>query len=369
MTIRCALGRSSRPEIFAGFPFGTTRTGSLRAKTLASCASFCARSACMCFWSAEAKTSAGAPFSICVRSSWEPVRLKSTLVPGCWASNCLPSSANDSRSEEAAKTVSSCDACARADSAMPAISTAALSQDARMRAMSRTPDMVSTGGDLLHVQLRHHLAGVARVVSAEARELAAEGPALPGFPDPSCPRVRAPLLGEDEVEALFGERNEIEPMGNGGAPGDDAGVGSAHRHRLGDLQMAMEEVLVALHGGGGHAGLAQQAVEKPSRSRAGLAVHEPDLRPGDVLRLADPPRISLGDGEALFQVSEGHHHHRAATERAPHERKVVLARLFVEEVSTGDVRVPHAEHLEGGVASHRNPAQALPGPPILDVPG
>ena len=118
-TMRFAWGSSFKLETPAGFPLGTTTTNSLRAKISGSAASFAATSACMCFWSAEANTSAGAPFSICVRSSWEPARLKRTLVPGCFASNRLPSSANDSRSEAAAKTFSSFDPSARAAKTMP----------------------------------------------------------------------------------------------------------------------------------------------------------------------------------------------------------------------------------------------------------
>ena len=56
-----------------------------------------------------------APFSIWVRSSWLPARLSRTFVPGCPASNAVASPSKASRSDAAAKTVSSFDP-ARADS-------------------------------------------------------------------------------------------------------------------------------------------------------------------------------------------------------------------------------------------------------------
>ena len=55
--------------------------------------------------SAEAKTSAGAPWVICVTRSEEPAKLSVTLVPGFLASKSLASWVNVDFSEAAAKTV------------------------------------------------------------------------------------------------------------------------------------------------------------------------------------------------------------------------------------------------------------------------
>ncbi len=54
---------------------------------------------------AEANTSAGAPWVSWVASVELAPKLNFTLTPGCAASNCLPSSVNDSVSDEAANTV------------------------------------------------------------------------------------------------------------------------------------------------------------------------------------------------------------------------------------------------------------------------
>ena len=176
-------------------------------------------------------------------------------------------------------------------------------------------------------------------------------------------------LGEDEVEPFLGKRDEVEAVGDRRAAGHHAHVGRAHGDRLRDLQVPGEEVLVAFDGGGRHARLAQDAVEEPARARPRLAVHQADLGPGDVLRLADAQRISLGDGESFFEVREGHHHHRAPSESTAHEGKVVLAGLLVEEMGAGEVRVPPPEHLQGGIAAHGDPTQPLAGPTIFHVAG
>ena len=55
--------------------------------------------------SAEAKTSAGAPWVIWVTRSEEPAKLNVTVVPGFVASNCSASSVKVAFSDAAAKTV------------------------------------------------------------------------------------------------------------------------------------------------------------------------------------------------------------------------------------------------------------------------
>ncbi len=54
---------------------------------------------------AAVKTSAGAPLTMLAASASLPAKLKTTLVPGCAASNCLPSVVKLSCSDAAAKTV------------------------------------------------------------------------------------------------------------------------------------------------------------------------------------------------------------------------------------------------------------------------
>src|SRR3954471_21492870 len=84
--------------------------------------------------------------------------------------------------------------------------------------MSRRTDTESTADDSFHVQLRHHLSRLPRVVSAQARKLAAAGAPLEGLHDPARARVGAPLLRKDEVEPFLGEGDEVEAVGNRRAP-------------------------------------------------------------------------------------------------------------------------------------------------------
>ena len=52
---------------------------------------------------AAAKTSAGAPLTICWARSDEPAKLNLTVTPGWSVSNCLPSAVNVSVSDAAAE--------------------------------------------------------------------------------------------------------------------------------------------------------------------------------------------------------------------------------------------------------------------------
>lgn len=58
----------------------------------------------MLSWSAEAKTSAGAPWAICCNNDPVAAKLKLTFTPGFFAANDLPSSLNDSVRLAAAET-------------------------------------------------------------------------------------------------------------------------------------------------------------------------------------------------------------------------------------------------------------------------
>src|SRR6266852_2289738 len=100
-----------------------------------------------------------------------------------------------------------------------------------------------------------------------------------------------------------------------------------------------------------------------------LAVHEPDPLARDVPGGADAERIAPGDREALLEVREGDDHHRPAAKCPADKRHVVLAGLLVEQVRAGDVRVASGEGGERGVARGADPAEALPGPAVLDPAG
>ena len=106
-TILSARGRSAKVLIDDARAARTITTGSLQANTEGETTSPCAASASMCLRSAEAKTSAAAPCSICARSSWLPAALLTTLTPGWSASNRRASRANASLSDAASKTTSS----------------------------------------------------------------------------------------------------------------------------------------------------------------------------------------------------------------------------------------------------------------------
>src|SRR5436190_7293619 len=285
-TIRLALGRSLRLPIPAGFPLGTTRTGSFRANTFGPEADPASNSACMCFRSALANTSAGAPFSICVRSSCEPARLKTTRVPTWDCSNCRPSAANASRSEDAAKTASSRAGSARAASARAQASPRAVKNSRIVASVTRNRHRVNSARQR-QLQLGDQVAGLPRVVAAQARQLPPEGAPLERLDDPHRADVCAPFLGEGQVEPLLGQRDEIEAVSDGGAAGDDPGVSCPHGDRLGHLKVAAEQALVAFDRGGGDPGLSQETVEQPARACARLPVDEADPRLRDVFGFAD----------------------------------------------------------------------------------
>src|SRR5690606_36519736 len=93
---------------WAGLPAGTAICSLLRAKTAGEFAREAAVTVFMVAGLAAANTSAGAPCTICwARVALEP-KLNRTDVPGCAASNALPSSVNVPVSEAAACTVTSC---------------------------------------------------------------------------------------------------------------------------------------------------------------------------------------------------------------------------------------------------------------------
>ena len=75
--------------------------------------------------SAEANTSAGAPWVICVARSEEPAKLSVTLVPGFLASNSSASCVNVALSEAAAKTVTVPESCPAPCGAVPSEEAAA----------------------------------------------------------------------------------------------------------------------------------------------------------------------------------------------------------------------------------------------------
>src|SRR6266850_5959000 len=168
--------------------------------------------------------------------------------------------------------------------------------------MSCRADTMSTDPDSLQFQAGNDLARLPRVVPAQTRQLTTEGATFERLDDPGRPGVGAPFLWEHQIESLLGQRDEVEPVGDGGAARDDAGVGCPHGDGLRHLQVATEKPLVASDGGGWNASLPQQPIEEAARSGSRLPIDEADFGPGNVFQLANPPRIPLGDGEALFEV-------------------------------------------------------------------
>ena len=98
--------RSLKPVMRAGFPGGTTMVSVFVAKLPGSPATRSSPLSLSMFRvSAEAKTSAGAPWVICVTRSAEPAKLRVTSVPGLAASNFPAMSVKAVLSDAAAKTV------------------------------------------------------------------------------------------------------------------------------------------------------------------------------------------------------------------------------------------------------------------------
>ena len=115
--------------ILAGFPLGTISVRTLEAKGFGVSTSFASVALVMFFWSAEAKTSAGAPSFIWSTRVDEPWKLKVTLMFGSLSLRTVSAiSGNALFSEAAAKTLSSTGAAASVEADAEAL--ADLSADA-----------------------------------------------------------------------------------------------------------------------------------------------------------------------------------------------------------------------------------------------
>src|SRR6476661_8687141 len=105
-TFTPGLARSEKELIDAGLDGGTAISRTFVAKLLAvPSMSFASESLVIFFVSAEAKTSAGAPWLICVTRSEDPAKFSVILVPGFFASKSLASLVKVALREAAAKTV------------------------------------------------------------------------------------------------------------------------------------------------------------------------------------------------------------------------------------------------------------------------
>src|SRR4051812_6769060 len=105
--MRSARGRSASVLMDAASAARTTMTRSLHANTVGATTSPCDSNASMCLRSADATTSAVAPCSICVRSSWLPAAFATTFTPALSISNRRASFANTSFNDDASNTTSS----------------------------------------------------------------------------------------------------------------------------------------------------------------------------------------------------------------------------------------------------------------------
>jgi hypothetical protein len=98
--------RSSSESTFAGLSGGVAILSVLLAKSTGSPVTEPSATALSMFLvSAEAKTSAGAPWEICATRSDDPAKLNATVTPGLASSNVLPISVNVPLSDAAANTV------------------------------------------------------------------------------------------------------------------------------------------------------------------------------------------------------------------------------------------------------------------------
>ncbi|MCY1373511.1 hypothetical protein D9M69_607930 [compost metagenome] len=85
MRLTSSRVRSFRDVMPALLSAGTISTTWLAAKSTreAGLTAFSSTALSMAFWSADAKTSAGAPLTICCSSTSEAPKFRITLVPGC----------------------------------------------------------------------------------------------------------------------------------------------------------------------------------------------------------------------------------------------------------------------------------------------
>ncbi|MCY1232958.1 hypothetical protein D9M72_454760 [compost metagenome] len=129
-TLTPGLARSAKEAIDAGLDGGTAICRTLVAKFVAAPSrSPASASLAMFVVSAEANTSAGAPWLICVARSEEPAKLSVTLVPGFFFSNSSASVVKVALSEAAAKTVMVPESCPAVSEDAPAAGPADVDAD------------------------------------------------------------------------------------------------------------------------------------------------------------------------------------------------------------------------------------------------
>src|SRR3954469_9929539 len=104
-TFTPVLARSLTDVTCAGFDGGTATSMTFFTKVVGSAASPDDTTSSMFVVLADAKTSAGAPSSICSASPELGPKLKTTFTPGWAASNCFPRVVNASVNDDAAETL------------------------------------------------------------------------------------------------------------------------------------------------------------------------------------------------------------------------------------------------------------------------
>jgi len=97
-------------------------------------------------------------------------------------------------------------------------------------------------------------------------------------------------------------------------------------------------------------GLLQKFVQQPATSRAGFSIHEPDILTCQILRFANPLRISYGDDEAFLPTRKCDHAEVLVRELLANVRQIELACLGIFEMRTGDVNLPFAKPAERQLA-------------------
>ena len=114
------------------------------------------------------------------------------------------------------------------------------------------------------------------------------------------------MLGrQQQVEALVGQRDEVQPVGQRGRLAGHARVGQAADDGRRHLQVAGGQAVVAGKLGGLEAESQALPVEQHARLRSRFAVDQPQSLPGHVVQAADPG--SGADHQALAPGGEPDH--------------------------------------------------------------
>ena len=159
-------------------------------------------------------------------------------------------------------------------------------------------------------------------------------------------RLEVVAPAHDQVEALPGERHEVEPELLGRRPDGGAGVGLALLDRQSQVGLAQRRLVEEHQLLGRDAGLLDQVTEQELAAGRRLALDDPGALGAEVREAGDPERVARRHHQPLLAPRPLDDDHVHAGEACLHDLPVVLAALRVEDVEARNPRLARLEALE-----------------------